>query len=224
MLAVVSMAVSACSGPAAVPAVTASTGALRSASTPPVTSGPSAGSAVAAPSGTPVTPAASTPATPAESSPAGTAAAVTPVPSGAAGCPGVRCLSIVVTGDVLLHPPLVDQARADAPGPGGQGMDFAPMLAAEKPYIQGADLGICHLGTPLAPAGGAGHCPGRVEGGQSRPSGRRCWWCDKLTDIAIDQGYVPLSLTPDIMGETFVLSIPQIDAAAPELGIDTGGG
>jgi len=58
----------------------------------------------------------------------------------------------VVTGDVLLHPPLVDQARVDSQG--GQGLDFGPMLAAEKPYVQGADLGICHLETPLAPADG----------------------------------------------------------------------
>ena len=64
----------------------------------------------------------------------------------------MQCLSIVVTGDVLLHPPLVEQARADSPG--RHGMDFAPMLAAQKPYVQGADLGICHLETPLAPAGG----------------------------------------------------------------------
>jgi len=64
----------------------------------------------------------------------------------------VQCVSIVVTGDVLLHPPLVDQARADSPG--GQDLDFAPMLAAEKPYVQDADLGICHLETPLAPADG----------------------------------------------------------------------
>jgi poly-gamma-glutamate capsule biosynthesis protein CapA/YwtB (metallophosphatase superfamily) len=33
-------------------------------------------------------------------------------------------------------------------------MDFGPMLAAEKPYVQSADLGICHLETPLAPADG----------------------------------------------------------------------
>jgi len=67
------------------------------------------------------------------------------------GCPGVRCLSIAVTGDVLLHPPLVDQARLDAKD---GGLDFAPMLAGQRPYIQSADLGICHLETPLAPAGG----------------------------------------------------------------------
>ncbi len=57
-----------------------------------------------------------------------------------------------MTGDVLLHPPLVEQARADSPG--GKGMDFAPILAAQAPYVQRADLGICHLETPLAPAVG----------------------------------------------------------------------
>ena len=68
------------------------------------------------------------------------------------GCPGVRCLSIAVTGDVLLHPPLVDQARLDAAD--GHGLDFAPMLAGQRRYVQAATLGICHLETPLAPAGG----------------------------------------------------------------------
>jgi poly-gamma-glutamate capsule biosynthesis protein CapA/YwtB (metallophosphatase superfamily) len=61
-------------------------------------------------------------------------------------------VSIAVTGDVLLHPPLVEQARADSGG--GDGMDFRPMLSAQAPFIQAADLGICHLETPLAPAEG----------------------------------------------------------------------
>ena len=72
-----------------------------------------------------------------------------PVPGtpGAVTCPGVRCLTIAVTGDVLLHPPLVDRARADSPG--GRGMNFAPMLAAEKPYVQGE--------TPALHSNRAGH-------------------------------------------------------------------
>jgi len=84
---------------------------------------------------------------------AGNNGAAAPVPpSTDPGCPGVRCLSIAVTGDVLLHPPLVDQARLDAAD--GRGLDFAPMLAGQRRYVQAADLGICHLETPLAPAGG----------------------------------------------------------------------
>lgn len=68
-------------------------------------------------------------------------------------CPGVRCLTLAMTGDVLLHPELVAQARQDG-GVGNGGLDFFPMLAAQQPYIAGADIGICHLETPLAPAAG----------------------------------------------------------------------
>ena len=77
-----------------------------------------------------------------------------PAPTGptakAQPCPGTRCLTIAVTGDVLLHPQLVDQARLDGNGQ----LDFFPMLAGQQPYVQGADIGICHLETPLAPPGG----------------------------------------------------------------------
>ncbi len=65
-------------------------------------------------------------------------------------CPGVRCITLAMTGDVLLHPELVTQSRQD----GGGSMDFFPMLSAQQPYIDSADIGICHLETPLAPAGG----------------------------------------------------------------------
>ncbi|HEY4994468.1 MAG TPA: CapA family protein [Nakamurella sp.] len=59
-------------------------------------------------------------------------------------------MTLAMTGDVLLHPELIAQARLD----GGGDMDFFPMLAAEQPYIEGADIGICHLETPLAPPDG----------------------------------------------------------------------
>ncbi|MBM9466652.1 CapA family protein [Nakamurella leprariae] len=68
-------------------------------------------------------------------------------------CPGVRCLTVAATGDVLLHPQLVEQARRNADGTGAD-MDFFPMLAAQQPWIAGADLAVCHLETPLAPSGG----------------------------------------------------------------------
>ncbi len=59
-------------------------------------------------------------------------------------------MSIAVTGDILLHPELVEQAREDGDGE----LDFFPMLSAQQPYIEGADIGICHLETPLAPSNG----------------------------------------------------------------------
>jgi poly-gamma-glutamate synthesis protein (capsule biosynthesis protein) len=60
-------------------------------------------------------------------------------------------ISIVATGDVLLHERLWTTARRD--GHGGA-WDFAPLLAGVKPHVQQADLAIAHLETPLAPMGG----------------------------------------------------------------------
>lgn len=88
-------------------------------------------------------------------SPLATDATAPALPTGAdppPPCPGVRCLTVVMTGDVLLHEPLWAQAEADG-GPGAA-MDFAPLLAGQRPYVEPADVAICHLETPLAPTDG----------------------------------------------------------------------
>lgn len=72
-------------------------------------------------------------------------------------CPGVRCVTVVLTGDVLLHPELVEQARQDATADAPtarDGLDFGPMLAAQQQWTANADLAVCHLETPLARADG----------------------------------------------------------------------
>jgi len=72
----------------------------------------------------------------------------TPVPGAAPPVdPGV---TIAATGDVLVHPALTDQAESD----GGGARDYRPLLAGIAADIGGADLGLCHLETPLAPATG----------------------------------------------------------------------
>ncbi|TVT23257.1 CapA family protein [Amycolatopsis acidiphila] len=58
--------------------------------------------------------------------------------------------SVVATGDVLIHPELTEQATED----GGGRRDYRPMLAGIRDTISRADLAVCHLETPLAPAGG----------------------------------------------------------------------
>lgn len=75
----------------------------------------------------------------------------TPQPSDA---PAPRTLSVVMSGDVLLHTGVWESARADAAARGRSGMDFRPMFASVKPVVTDADLAICHMETPLArPAG-----------------------------------------------------------------------
>ena len=65
--------------------------------------------------------------------------------------PEPRTFTLVASGDVLLHERLWHQAEQDA---SGTVMDFAPQLANVAPVVSGADLAICHLETPLAPADG----------------------------------------------------------------------
>jgi poly-gamma-glutamate synthesis protein (capsule biosynthesis protein) len=58
--------------------------------------------------------------------------------------------TVVATGDVLVHPALTEQAEADGNGQ----RDYEPLFAGIKPVIEAADLAICHMEVPLAPADG----------------------------------------------------------------------
>jgi poly-gamma-glutamate capsule biosynthesis protein CapA/YwtB (metallophosphatase superfamily) len=86
---------------------------------------------------------------PAAGAPPSTAPEPAPAPT-----PTPRSLTLVATGDVLLHEALWDQARADAAAAGAPGLDFRPLLAGVEPLVDGADLAICHLETPVADPGG----------------------------------------------------------------------
>jgi hypothetical protein len=61
--------------------------------------------------------------------------------------PPLRRLTIAAAGDLLVHRAVWESAAAHA---GGAGYDFTPMLAPVAGVIAGADLGICHLETPLS--------------------------------------------------------------------------
>lgn len=61
--------------------------------------------------------------------------------------PKLRTISIVSSGDILLHERLWAQAKAD--GTNGN-WDFFPQFAPLEPVISAADLALCHLETPLA--------------------------------------------------------------------------
>lgn len=97
----------------------------------------------------------------------GTAAGGSPSPGGdastapAAGAtpsatptPPPRTLTLVATGDVLLHERLWNTARADAAASGQGPLDFRPLIAGVAPYTSAADLAVCHMEVPLAPAEG----------------------------------------------------------------------
>ena len=62
--------------------------------------------------------------------------------------PKTRRFTVSVSGDLLMHSPLL--ARALAYG-GGESYDFAPFFEAIEPYVRDVDLALCHLETPLGP-------------------------------------------------------------------------
>ena len=64
--------------------------------------------------------------------------------------PKLRTISIVSSGDILLHERLWVQAKADSTD---GNLDFYPQLADLEPVISSADLALCHLETPLAELG-----------------------------------------------------------------------
>lgn len=69
---------------------------------------------------------------------------------------GGPSFTVAAAGDVLIHPPLTDQARKDAKATGGKAgtLDFAPLMAGVKPVISKADLAICHMEPVVAKKGG----------------------------------------------------------------------
>ena len=75
-----------------------------------------------------------------------TAPTPTPTPSPTAD-PDAE-FTIVAAGDVLPHQPVIDDAKT-----AGGALDFARELAPMDPWIQGADLALCHLEVPIAPPG-----------------------------------------------------------------------
>ncbi|SCF04990.1 poly-gamma-glutamate synthesis protein (capsule biosynthesis protein) [Micromonospora viridifaciens] len=75
----------------------------------------------------------------------------TAAPRVATPAPGAKKqLTVVAAGDLLVHPPLTEQAAADAQAAGRSGHDFTRVLAAIRPRVSAADLAICHMETPLA--------------------------------------------------------------------------
>ena len=74
----------------------------------------------------------------------------TPTPGRGPACAAVRCTSVLVTGDMLVHPQLWQQAREDARAAGMAGLDFGPLLEGQRRYIETSDVAICHLETPVA--------------------------------------------------------------------------
>ncbi|GAA2395061.1 CapA family protein [Dactylosporangium salmoneum] len=121
----------------------------------------------------------------------------TPRPLGSPVAVPGRAISVIGAGDILLHPDLWAQALRDG---GGSAMDFAPMLAGVRTAIEQSDLAICHMETPLAPAGGPyDGFPRFSVPPQIVPAIKATGYegCSTDSDHTIDQGYDGVKRTLD---------------------------
>lgn len=65
----------------------------------------------------------------------------------------VAVVTFALSGDILAHSPLWRGAARHAADAGRDGYDFGPMLAATATVHDTVDVAVCHLETPIAPAG-----------------------------------------------------------------------
>lgn len=65
-----------------------------------------------------------------------------------------RSVTVNVSGDLLWHNTLWKSAQLDAKRTGNGEMDFGPQLSSLRPFVEEADLAICHSEVPFAPEGG----------------------------------------------------------------------
>ncbi|WP_444662191.1 CapA family protein [Cellulomonas sp. CW35] len=126
--------------------------------------------------------------------------------------------TIVATGDVLPHQAVVSSATS------GGTVDFGPLLAPLTPWVQAADLALCHLEVPVAPNGSkpSGYpifgAPVEVVAGLAAQG-----WdgCSTASNHSVDRGFAGVSATLDAFDAAGLghagTARTQAEAEAPQL-------
>ncbi|WP_117213382.1 CapA family protein [Allorhizocola rhizosphaerae] len=111
----------------------------------------------------------------------------------------LREITLLAAGDVIVHPPVWEQARSDS---GGNGYAFAPIFEDVSGTIGAADLALCHLETPIAPAGAAPsgyplfNAPAELLDGLKQAGFDGC---STASNHVLDQGFDGIKRTLDAM-------------------------
>ncbi|WP_426995923.1 CapA family protein [Pseudarthrobacter sp. N5] len=117
-------------------------------------------------------------------------------------CATLRCTSVLVTGDTLVHAQLWQQAREDASATGQPGYDFVPLLEGQRRYVKASDLAICHQETPVAgPVGPFSAYPSFNVPPQITAASKNVGYqaCTTASNHTIDQGTAGLVRTLDTL-------------------------
>ncbi|HQY33905.1 CapA family protein [Actinotalea sp.] len=150
--------------------------------------------------------------------PSDPAVAPTPTPTPTPTPAPDAVFTLVAAGDVLLHQPVFEAART------ADGYDFTPQLTAIQPWVAGADLALCHLEVPVAPAGTnpSGYpmfgSPQQIAGALSATG-----WdgCSTASNHSLDRGAAGVTTTLDALDAADLGHVGTArsaeEAAAPEV-------
>ena len=146
------------------------------------------------------------------------ASASTPASTPVAAAPGgqARSAQLVVeaSGDLLIHSPVFKRALALG---GGRRYDFAPLFAAIRPYIRGADLALCHVETPMTPAAPSGYPVFNTPPGLATGIRQTGWdACSTASNHTLDQGQRGVDDTIRALNRAGVLHTGSFSSAAAQ--------
>ncbi|MEA2170776.1 MAG: hypothetical protein QOF76_4076 [Solirubrobacteraceae bacterium] len=95
-------------------------------------------------------------------------------------------LTIEADGDLLIHSPVWLAARALA---GGHGYRFSPLFRRVRPFIENADLALCHVETPMTAAPPTGYPVFNTPPALARAIKRTGWdACSTASNHTLDRG------------------------------------
>ena len=122
--------------------------------------------------------------------PAGAGSAGAAVLEPTAGAGSETRITIVASGDLLVHAPVAIAAAA------GGGYDFRPLFARIRPLVRSADLALCHAETPI----GAGARSGYPIFNAPRELARAIGWagfdaCSTASNHSVDRGAAGIAST-----------------------------
>ena len=147
-----------------------------------------------------------------------TAAPAAPASTAAATAAGgqARSVQLVVeaSGDLLIHSPVFERALALG---GGRRYDFAPLFAAIRPYIRGADLALCHAETPMTPAAPSGYPVFNTPPALATAIRQTGWdACSTASNHILDQGQRGVDGTIRALNRAGVLHTGSFSSAAAQ--------
>jgi capsule synthesis protein PGA_cap len=127
--------------------------------------------------------------------------------------PPVR-FSVAASGDLLIHSPVFARALENG---GGQKYDFRPMLKQVAPIIKRADLGICHLETPLTRGEPTGEPTFNAPASLATAIKATGWdLCDTASNHSLDAGHDGVEETGKILDAAGVFHTGSYASAAAQ--------